>query len=33
MGRPPGPKQVVYDSRGNVLNAVKLNPSRFPSHR
>eukprot|EP00118_Oscarella_pearsei_P028929 m.3289 g.3289 ORF g.3289 m.3289 type:complete len:407 (+) comp9230_c0_seq1:47-1267(+) len=32
IGRPPGMKQVSYDSRGNVIHAVKLNPSHFPSH-
>lgn len=32
-GRPPGKKDVIYDSKGNVMQAVRLNPSKFPSHR
>lgn len=33
QGRPPGQKEVEYDSQGNVTSVVKVNPRRLPTHR
>lgn len=33
QGRPPGQKEVEYDSQGNVTSVVKVDPRRLPTHR
>lgn len=32
-GRPPGIKEVVYDSNGNVVSVQKINVAALPNHR
>jgi len=32
-GRASGPKEVIYDERGNVVKVEKLNVHHFPTHR
>ena len=32
-GRTSGPKEVIYDEKGNVVKVQKLNVANFPKHR
>ncbi|XP_035671637.1 uncharacterized protein C2orf81 homolog isoform X1 [Branchiostoma floridae] len=32
-GRPPGNRDIVYDHEGRVINVIRINPDRLPTHR